>query len=130
MNLTKKLAVELHRRLWDWVANESERQKRIVGKSEYPLFKHLKICNNCWCCEYARERAKVEPVTPTKYEDKWIIRYNMYYQRCKYCPLKWGTENCVSLQSEYGKWASAETWQDAAYWARVIAELPEKEDIK
>lgn len=126
MTLTKKLAVALHRRLWNWVANESERQKRIVSKSEYPLFKHLKTCNNCWCCEYARERAKIGLVAHTKYENKRIIRYNMHCQKCEYCPLKWKAENCISSQSEYGKWVSAETWQEAVYWARIIAQLPER----
>lgn len=31
MKLTKKLAVALHRRLWNWIADEKERQQRKVG---------------------------------------------------------------------------------------------------
>lgn len=107
MKLTKKLAVALHRRLWSWVADETERQQRIVRKSEYPLFKHLEVESNCWCCEYA---------------DSECISH------CSnFCPIKWSNGSC---DGEYRKWGRAKTWQEAAHWARVIAELPERENVE
>lgn len=111
MKLTKKPAVALHRRLWNWVADETERQQRIVHKYEYPLFKHLAIDNDCWCCEYARNACKC-----------------VEEHACIYCFLKW--KNGICLGSEYTRWIHARTWQEAVYWARVIAALPERKDIK
>lgn len=107
MKLTKKLAVALHRRLWNWLAAETKRQQRKVGKWEYPLFKHLGIESDCWCCEYIASKSP----------------YGEF--ECLECPLDWGEAICAL--GAFSEWENAETWQEAAHWARVIAELPERE---
>lgn len=116
MKLTKKLAVALHRRLWNWIADETERQQRKVQKIEYPPFKHFKIHNDCWCCKYARTARKNDIVKKAQ------IKISI----CPYCPINWGSYHC--LRSEYGEWDFAATWQEAAHCARIIAELPERNE--
>ena len=117
MKLTKKLAVALHRRLWNWIAAETERRQRKVEKWEYPPFKHFKIHDRCWCCEYARTARKNDIVK--KAQIKTSI--------CAYCPINWGGYYCSDDKyNEYDKWFFSNTWQEAAHWARVIAELPER----
>lgn len=109
MKLTKKLAVALHRRLWNWIADETERQQRKVGKVEYPLFKHRIINAGCFCCEF-------------------VIVEN--HETCDYCPIMWKFGSCQfgGERSEYRKWLNAKTWQEAAHWARIIAQLPERNE--
>lgn len=110
MKLTKTLTVALHRKLWHWIADETERQKRCVEKKEYPLFHRFIIDCDCWCCEY----------TPFD---------------CNICPIQWridddslGQVKCIL--SEFGDWSYAVNigdWREAARIARIIAELPERD---
>ena len=123
MKLTKKLAVALHRRLWNWIADETVKQQRKVQKFEYPPFKHFKILSNCWCCEYARTARKNDIVKKGREMLKTPI--------CEYCPINWGDYSCTDNErSKYVEWNFAVTWQEAAHWARVIAELPEREEVE
>lgn len=105
MTLTRELTIKLHRRLWRWVAKETRRQKRIVKKWEYPLFlkeyKYVKC--DCWACEYTD-------------------------QNCDYCPIKWKEGFCFFTGSEFLEWSRSKTWEEAAKWAEIIANLPEKEE--
>ncbi len=118
MTLTKKLAIKLHRKLWNWIADETIRRKEVVGKYDYPLFKRKKIYYSCWCCEYAKGD-------------------------CMNCPIKWSGKSkifsCLGLSvkgcayGEYDEWrkkAMRGNWQGAAHWARIIAELPERDERK
>lgn len=118
MTLTKKLAIKLHRKLWNWIADETIRQKRKVRKSEYPLFaKYIYIDHDCWCCYYARKEER-------RLECDWGSI------DCFYCPLQWKHGTCIADSSEFFKWDKAKTWQEAAHWARIIAELPERDERK
>lgn len=108
MKLTKKLAVALHRRLWHWIADETEKQQRVVEKQEYPLFKRRLILNRCWCCEYARSD-------------------------CEKCPIIWHIkkDKCQCELAQYAEWADAvdaKDWREAARLARIIADLPERKE--
>lgn len=120
MKLTKKMAVALHRRLWNWIADETERQQRKVAKGEYPLLKHAGLENDCWCCEYARTARKNDIVK----KGREILKLPI----CVYCPINWGGYSCSD--NEYDEWYFSYTWQEAAHWARVIAELPEREKVE
>lgn len=107
MKITKKLAVALHRKLWNWIADETERQHCRVEKEEYPLFKRLLILNKCWCCEYAQGN-------------------------CEECPIVWHIRNKFLGGSpcelaEFRDWENAMYWCESARLARVIAELPERD---
>lgn len=111
MKLTKKLAVALHRKLWNWIADETEKQQCYVQKREYPSFKRLLILNKCWCCEYTQGD-------------------------CEKCPIIWHVKKkflgrCQCASAEYGEWGDAVDagdWREAARLARIIAELPEREN--
>ena len=104
MKLTRELAIKLHRKLWMWVATETERQHRIVTSAEYPLFKRKKIYRNCWLCEFS-----------LKYGHSAVV--------CNNCPIKWGEDRCN--MGEYRNWYNETKWKKSARLARIIANLPE-----
>lgn len=126
MKLTKKLAVALHRRLWNWIADETERQQRIVRKSEYPLFQRLAIKHDCWCCEYAKTARKNDIFKKAGDDNNKKKDMLSSIFICAYCPIK--MRNQCGHGSEYSQWFNATTWQKAAHWARIIAQLPEREE--
>ena len=113
--LTKKESVELHRKLWNWVADETLRLKRKVYGNEY--FEKMRIstedvpCCHCYCCEYD------ELYNPDK--------------NCYYCPIKWGDDNekCGN-NMHYKLWSTSEDYKEAAKYARKIANMPEREDYE
>lgn len=113
MKITKKLAVALHRKLWNWIAEETETQQRCVQKWEYPYFLKHDIRHLCFCCEYTK-------------------------MDCDKCPIKWNIKNKNAFAvpctlAEFGEWRDAVDvgdWHEAARIARVIAELPEREENK
>ncbi|MFR2774827.1 MAG: hypothetical protein ACLTBR_03240 [Anaerostipes sp.] len=78
--LTREQAVSLHRKMWNWIADETERTRTIINKYEY--FKAMGITYSydipdyaCYCCEYAIQQNNEE-----------------YENRCKCCPLDWGSD--------------------------------------
>lgn len=127
MNLTKEQAITEHRKMWRWIAEETEKRKQIVKKSEYlytycRLDEHIRF--NCFCCEYDKQRNREE----------------FLYINCRFCPINWGSaatnymcEDLTDMDDDYGlyaEWIEAvkcDDWQIAAAIARQIAELPERE---
>lgn len=121
MELTKEEAIANHRKMWNWIADETERQKRVVLKIDY-FFMHGFSRENtpaslCYCCEYDRPRS----------------------DSCKECPIDWGSDSSFVMcecrhhlgdkQGFFAKWdiASRENkWKAAAKYARIIANLPER----
>ena len=108
MELTREEAIKLHRQMWRWIAEETEKQKRFVSESEYfeamgiedEDVPHLKS----YCCEYGG---------------------------CGSCPIQWSEARnfCLDKNSPYRAWertADGGSWQVAAELARKIAELPER----
>lgn len=98
--MTKQEAIANHRKMWRWIAKQTRMQKRIIDKVEYfREFKLESVMSQCYCCEYAK-------------------------CHCQECPIEWRGIGCSD--GEYGKWLHAETWQEKAYWAEIIAELTER----
>ena len=97
---------ELHKRLWNWIADKTLELKRNVGKEEY--FEAMGIpeeeipihyCYACEACDFA----------------------------CYRCPIKWSPfVDCFSAGALYAVWFSCpETdYETAATLARKIANLP------
>lgn len=119
MELTREEAISEHRKMWNLIADEIEKEK------EYQDIEDLKIeyCdregfddieNNCFCCEYTN-------------------------CVCEFCPIKWESkvENymCVDKYKEddyegiYSICCDEEDWKEQAKLARQIANLPERENV-
>ena len=104
MNLTKTEAIENHRKMWRWLAEETEKRERKVEKKKY--FEEHGIedtpANMCYCCEYARRSLS----------------------ECGHCPIDWPRGGCSCWL--YSLWCGATDYHEAAELARQIAELPVK----
>ncbi len=109
MKLTREQAIEEHRKMWNWITDETLKRKHCVSKEDY--FKehaeYRKIPRNeCWCCEYDNEHC------------------------CKFCPIDWGNEvSCMELVSCYMKWYEcliSDDYEQAVEYARIVSELPER----
>ena len=121
MNLTLEETIENHRKLWNWIADETERKKRKVQKEEY--FTDDRICEpvafGCFCCHYT-----IDPDDTLK------------YVHCQKCPLDWNVEKiqyaCESHDALYSVWSKLDPWkwETAAKLAREIANLPLKAEYQ
>ena len=129
MELTKEKALELHRQLWNYIADESEKQERIVSKVEaFIHFGWPNIRQWCWCCEYAEKQFRKEETHCPPYQT-----------RCSVCPVVWNKTDscCVHCDSPYNIWnwlyekGDKADWydlQNAIKYAREIANLPERKE--
>ena len=103
--MTKKEAVENHRKMWRWIAEKTLERKRKVWKYEY--FEENKLdppINYCFCCEYASQFKMAD---------------------CVKCPIKW--DNGFCMDSYYLDWSEWEgSYRGCAYYANAIANLPER----
>lgn len=119
--LTKKQAIELHRDMWNCIADEIERSKKVLDifglKRRYCKTAGFgRVMFNCFLCEYAGHVAE------------------SYANMCSYCPLEWESKfnefMCEhNINAGDGLWlkcCDAETWQEQAALARQIANLPER----
>ena len=137
MELTKKQAIEEHRKMWNWIAaaiKSKEDLPAVVScydwysllivklKRHYLLNyegqKYKDIRAACFCCEYASN--------------------DTYYDNdiCRYCPVIWSgsTGRCCDEYGEYEELASLHGYSDenkekAYKLALKIANLPEREDM-
>ena len=120
MELTKEKAIEEHRKMWNWIADETLKRKHKVNKLTYFNENLLsdKVRHNCFLCEYTFQNY-----------------FTIVFTRCRSCPLKW-TERpkeeyrlheCVF--SIYSDWqtCNVENYELAAALAKRIANLPEIE---
>ncbi len=110
--LTKSEAISNHRKMWNWIADETLKQKRKVDKIDYFERHRVEVpCNECYCCEYG-------------YGD----------DNCPDCPIEWGGEygTCNDRVEEfdnkglYALWYNEFDYSRAAELAKQIAELPER----
>lgn len=116
MKLTREGAIIWHRKMWNWIADEIEREKTTIGiwnaKKAYLQINGIEpIFNDCFLCEYARCEV-----------DGCI---------CILCPLLWGEnqDTCVITTQGFGlfeKCVDCKDWQEQAALARQIANLPER----
>ena len=103
--MTKKEAVENHRKMWWWIARKTLERERKVWKYEY--FEENKLyppINDCFCCEYTSQ----------------------FKGDCKKCPINW--DNTYCLNSYYVDWSECDySYLFCAALADLIANLPERE---
>lgn len=119
MELTREEAVSEHRKMWNWIADKIEEEKRDQDifdlKEEYCNREgYNDIRSDCFCCGY------------TKYI-------------CDYCPIEWGSEveyyMCLDKYEAYddkGLYSlccNESDWREQAKLARQIANLPERENV-
>lgn len=118
--MTKQEAIENHRKLWNWIANTSEKENRCVRKGEYFSCFNLKmIKNDCYCCEYTGNDCCLWPI-------KWL-------GTGKTCDLQCIDSSNISKdwnKSEYGLWENTVDVQECIRLARIIANLPENPDVE
>lgn len=112
--MTKQEAVENHRKMWKWIAVQTLRQKRLVGKTEYlDNTKYYDICNACFCCEYVYD-----------------IDVNFIRDCSNYCPIDFGKHrHCCGDHTLYNEWRHLyypSEYKKAALLAYKISKLPEK----
>lgn len=121
--LTKEEAVRRHRELWNKIAELctggfgvfeiKDMDLNALGYNDafyYPTSRY-------WSCEYAIYNA--------------IHLHRTNKGICCFCPIKWKTELCHDKGGEYDMWTRSildRNYEKAAEMARVIANLPEKED--
>ena len=133
-NITKDEAIRHHRQMWRWIAEETERLGRKVYKWEY--FKVMGIDKNdipyfeCYCCEFDRQ-ARADKTFCCQCEKcplDWGARYEMGYKKAL-CSIIMHPDN--KDKNKYGyfrQWLDTKSPEKAAELARIIAELPEKEE--
>lgn len=110
--LTKREAVRKHMSMWNWIADYIEEKKEvrcIPELKEIYVKEHNETPSfSCYCCEYVDQLDNDD---------------------CKFCPVIWGSNSgCYGEKSLYRPCMSATTWQKQANLARLIANLPERED--
>ena len=112
MKLTFDEAIANHRKMWNWIADETEKRKESVTKEEY--FEKNEILDdvecNCYCCEYGTQKTGISGG----------------FVKCKVCPIDWKFENCECRNPSYNKWKHSYEWESSAKYARQIANLPER----
>ena len=78
MELTFDQAVDAHRKMWNWIADKSIQNQRIMDKEDY-LFDvglYEKLDQNCFLCQYAGQ---------------------IDGDACRYCPLIWNEKEVEGL---------------------------------
>lgn len=133
--MTKNEAIENHRKLWTWLAEEN---KRRINTNEKPANKpdyfdaqgippSERPAHDCYVCQYALDSARQASPEYPKEDLEW--------RKCEYCPLDWtnnGEFDDTDCESEYNTGLFDEFWyavksEDAtkcAETAETIANLP------
>lgn len=125
--LSKEEAINEHRKMWNWIAEETIKRKTIVTKDDYmhEAFKKEHPYRStpqslCFCCEYTRQQN----------------------ESCSKCPIEWPSyeDRCNVNNSPFYEWDSIVTsiqmrgvvtqneLKVLSSLAKDIANLPEKED--
>ena len=109
MNLTREQTIEEHRKMWNWIAEQTMEHQRKIEMVEYMqvYFPDTYILGHCFCCQYIYQMFK-------------------WYRNCIYCPVEWGAISCENEGSVWIKWKNTKDWEKASKYAKQIAELPER----
>lgn len=113
--MTFEEAVVNHRKMWNWIADETERRQDIVDKRDYFDAHNIppySVDNRCYCCAYVCG-----------------LPEEVLHISCgELCPVVWNPDrshaSCISFGTAFTNWASAAAWRDRARYAREIADLP------
>ena len=115
MKLTKNEAIANHRKMWNWIAEETLKQKCKVDKQDY--FETHEMTDipfsYCYCCEYT---------------------IDIDYVDCSCCPIDWGgkygtcnhRDTLGDFKGLYALWCDETDYIKAAELAKKIAGLPER----
>ena len=109
MKELRKSYIAKHREMWNWLANNPDK-----GKASWPGWSKtsLEKINHCFLCGYVQK---------------------VPHGDCSNCPLDWGiTTMCVERHpgdSYYYLYQEATTPTDRAKYAKIIANLPERDNI-
>lgn len=112
MELTREQAIAEHRKMWSWIAGETERTGHKLEKRDYFIRNGIseKIFLNCFCCEYVHQNGN----------------------GCVLCPIDWGNyidgQNRCMESLLYDWTYSCDSHEESAQLARQIANLPERTD--
>lgn len=112
--MTRKEAIELHRKMWNRIANVcctieitypgfpiSRRNIKLIIANNTGI-DSSELLNNCYLCTYANNC-------------------------CSMCPLDWGGAlTCCDNKSPYKEFCNSKSWGEAVDRAEVIAQLPER----
>ena len=127
MKLSRRKALQEHKKMWNWIADEIEKTGLPVGKYEY-LCKsgneyYQRLRSDCFLCEYTRSNNDGS---------------------CKHCPVIWYEDDdkfkslvfvpCIDPKSPYYKFLmhdikgiKYEEWlKRRVEYARLVANLPER----
>ena len=136
--LTREEAIRRHRLMWNWIADETEKTGEPISKGD--AFKHFgwatrEASCSCWCCEWVYQNSDFDRVSPKA--------------PCSYCPLDWSNGEKKILEADcckiktcdghtghglFRQWANMTSYEkdptEASRLARIIANLPEKKEVK
>jgi len=148
MKITKEQAIIEHRKMWQRIAKETNKQKRVVAIEEYfKKYFPYSVLNNSFCCEYGYHKSVNKKFKRLICSIKKWLKYNIFcFDNCKYCsqlscfscPIDWGNETDYQMcynkthhdgNGLYAIWCRTEDWKKAAKLAEQIAELPERKEI-
>lgn len=133
MELTKQKAIEEHRKMWNWIADQYERNRnsesRVLKREyikQYTDIEHISC--NCFLCDYAFDVMTIE-------------QFGMFknsVERCKYCPVTWVSKEvdehviklrycpCENEDSPYHRIKRVIKLKEKSKLAREIANLSER----
>ena len=105
VTMTRKEAIQKHRKMWSWIADNPGKDKRDYLEKFDP---ESKLISDCYLCEYAEERGR----------------------DCEDCLVSWPSGgSCYAVNELYEIWGIRMFrghYTEASRIARQIAELPER----
>lgn len=130
MQSIKEEAIKRHRLMWNWIAEETLKRNDIITEEDaIEHFNWVFVSAHSWCCDYALTKLR-----------KVRLQGPFNGSKCLFCPINWGEKNsfCMNISSPFRAWTrivdkfcyGEGDWydiQDAAKYAKEIANLPERE---